>query len=244
MKRQERKELREFVKQQMKKMKEGSTTGNVASYSTPKAFVGDENADEPTSFNVKDAQYAYSIKAPKKKKNFVKIHEVSYKNFKTDISRSSAQKVNQNILEVAKRLGELSRMLDHSIKLKTEQKLNNNIHWKRTNEALLKIHNRIQQLSEKANNLYNLNEATAMSIKDKLVAYFNKAGIRIAPQDVEYNQTGTDQYEFDVMIMGEPEAIDYMKGALIYQGYDGEQPLGNVDQEAEVVANLTKIFKP
>lgn len=244
MKRVEKKELREFVKKQLKKMREGSTTGNVATYSTPNAFVGDENADEPTSFNVKDDQYAYSIKAPKERKNSIKLHEVSYKGFKQDDTRSNVQKINLNILEVAKNLGELSRMLDHSIKLKTEQKFNNNIHWKRTNEALSKIHNRIKQLAEKANNLYDLNEATATTVKTKLVDYFNKAGIRLRPQDVEYNQAGTDHFEFDVMLLGEPQAIDYNKGVLVYQGYDEEQPLGNFDQESEVVANLAKIFKP
>lgn len=243
MRKQEVNELRRFVKEQLKKMREGSSTANVASYSTPKAFVGNEDADEPTSFNVEDEQYAYSIKAPKEKVNVIKLQEVSYNGFKRDQTRTSVQKINTNILEVAKRLGELSRMLDHSIKLKTEQKYANSIHWKKTNEALAKIHNRIQTLSEKANGLYNLNEATAQSIKDKLVDYFNKAGMRIRPQDIEYNQLGTDQYEFDVMILGEPQAIDYAKGLLTYQGYEKEEMLGNLDQEQEVITNLTKIFK-
>jgi len=244
MKKIEKNELREFVKAQLKKMREGSTTANIAVYSTPKAFVGDETADEPTSFNVEDEQYAYSIKAPKERKNSIKLHELSYKGFKEDSTRSNTQKINLNILEVAKNLGSLSRMLDHSIKLKTEQKLNSNIHWKRTNEALSKIHNRITQIAEKANSLYNLNEATANTVKTKLVDYFNKVGITIRPEDLEYNQAGTDHFEFDVMLLGEPQAIDYNRGMLIYQGYDKEQPLGNLDQESEVIANLTKIFKP
>jgi len=243
MKRRERRELREFVKTQLKKMREGSTTGNVASYSTPKAFVGDENADEPTSFNVKDDQYAYSIKAPKERKNSIKLHEVSYKSFKTDETRSSVQKVNLNILEVAKKLGEVSRMLNHSIKLKTEQKMSN-AHWKRTNEALVKIHQRIQELTEKANNLYDLKEATAQSIKTKIVDYFVKAGIQIKPEDVDYNQLGNEWYEFDVMIMGEPQAIDYRNGEVFWQAYDEEIRLGNIAQEQQLVQNITKEFKP
>lgn len=243
MKRKERKELREFVKAQLKKMREGSTTGNVASYSTPRAFVGDEDADEPTSFNVKDDQYAYSIKAPKERKNSIKLHEVSYKSFKTDGTRTSVQKVNQNILEVAKKLGEVSRMLNHSIKLKTEQKMSN-VHWKKTNEALVKIHQRIQELTEKANNLYDLKEATAQSIKTKLVDYFVKAGIQIKPEDVDYNQLGNEWYEFDVMIMGEPQAIDYRNGEVFWQAYDEEIRLGNIAQEQQLVQNITKEFKP
>jgi hypothetical protein len=242
MKSREQKELKEFVKKQLKKMREGSTTGNVASYSTPRAFVGDEDADEPTSFNVQDDQYAYSIKAPKERKNSIKLHEVSYKAFKMDETKTSVQKVNQNILEVAKRLGEVARMLNHSIKLKTEHKLPE-AHWKRTNEALVKIHERISELTQRANQLYNLNEATAQSIKQKLVELFNRAGIRISPQDVDYNQIGTDHYEFDVMILGEPQAIDYNKGEIYWQAYDEEIRLGNLNQEQELVQNLTKEFK-
>lgn len=242
MKRNERRELREFVKAQLKKMRE-NTTASVGSYDTPKAFVGDEDADEPTSFNVKDAQYAYSIKAPKERKNSIKLHEVSYKSFKTDGTRSSVQKVNQNILEVAKKLGEVSRMLNHSIKLKTEQKLSN-VHWKRTNEALVKIHQRIQELTDKANNLYDLREATAQSIKTKLADYFTKAGIQVKPQDIDYNQLGNEWYEFDVMIMGEPQAIDYRNGEVFWQAYDEEIRLGNIAQEQQLVQNITKEFKP
>ena len=242
MKRNERRELREFVKAQLKKMRE-NTTASVGSYDTPKAFVGDEDADEPTSFNVKDAQYAYSIKAPKERKNSIKLHEVSYKSFKTDGTRSSVQKVNQNILEVANKLGEVSRMLNHSIKLKTEQKLSN-VHWKRTNEALVKIHQRIQELTDKANNLYDLREATAQSIKTKLADYFTKAGIQVKPQDIDYNQLGNEWYEFDVMIMGEPQAIDYRNGEVFWQAYDEEIRLGNIAQEQQLVQNITKEFKP
>lgn len=242
MKRQEKKDIREFVKKQIQKMREGSTTANIAVYSTPRAFVGDEDADEPTSFNVQDDQYAYSIKAPKERRNSIKLHEMSYKSFKRDDTRTSVQKVNQNILEVAKKLGEVSRMLNHSLKLKTEQKMSN-IHWKKTNEALVKIHQRILELSNKANNLYDLREATAQSVKTKLVDFFVKAGIQIQPQDVEYNQIGNEQYEFDVMIMGEPHAIDYRNGEIYWQAYDEEIRLGNMSQEAQLIQNLTKEFK-
>ena len=108
---------------------------------------------------------------------------------------------------------------------------------------MVKIHQRISELTEKANKLYNLNEATAQSIKQKLVELFNKAGIRISAQDVDYNQIGTDHYEFDVMIFGEPQAIDYNKGEIFWQAYDEEIRLGNIAQEQELVQNLTKEFK-
>ena len=239
----EKKDLRRFVKEQIRLMRSENTTGNVGSYDTPNAFSKNKDADEPSSFDVEDDQYAYSIKAPKETKNMVKLSELSYKNFKVDESRSSVQKVNSNILEVAKRLNEVSRMLNHSIKLKTEQKMTDNVHWKKTNEALVKMHKKLQELAEKANGLYNLSEATATTIKTTLVDLFTKAGMPIKLQDVDYNQVGTDHYEFDVMLMGEPQAIDYLKGELMYQGYNEEVLIGNIDQEDEVVKKLTQIFK-
>ena len=42
------------------------------------------------------------------------------------------------------------------------------------------------------------------------------------------------------MMDGEPIAIDYNKGQLIYQGYDEEIDLGNLNQEQDVIAKLSQ----
>ena len=42
------------------------------------------------------------------------------------------------------------------------------------------------------------------------------------------------------MINGEPHAIDYDKGQLIYQDYNEEVPLGGIDQPEEVIQNIKK----
>jgi len=237
----EKVEIRNYVKEQIIAVREGSTTANIAVYSTPKAFTGNSDDEGTDAINVSDEQYAYSIKAPKQRKNSVKLHEESYPNFKQDTSRSNVQKINANILEVTKRIRELSQMLNHSIKLKTEQKLDNNIHWKKTNEALAKMHNRIASLSEKANQLYNLQEATAQHVKSELMSLLKQAGyISIKPTDIDYNTTGQDQYEFDVMLDGEPYAIDYNKGVLTFQDYNEEKFLGNLDQPQLIVQNIKK----
>ncbi len=73
---------------------------------------------------------------------------------------------------------------------------------------------------------------------------FAKAGLTIKPQDIDYNQLGTEWYEFDVMLDGEPYAIDYRNGELMYQAYDEEIRLGNFNQEQQLVQNITKEFKP
>lgn len=238
-------EIRLFIKEQTKKLKkEGSTTAGVPGYQTPAAFSGEEGGDGSSKVDLEQGQFAYSIKAPKKKKNFVKLEEVSYKAFKQDSTANEIQKVNRKILEVNKMLREISRALDHSIKLKTESSLDNSKYWKRTNEAILKINERLSEVSKKARKLANLKELAASSVKDKLVQMLVKAGIQVKPQDVSYNQAGTNHYEFDVMISGEPYGIDYKDGELIYQDYDKEMSLGNMDQEQEVIKNLAKTLKP
>ena len=99
---------------------------------------------------------------------------------------------------------------------------------------------RISEVNKKISQLANLKEIAANSVKDKLVQLLIKAGIAISAQDVEYNQVSADHYEFDIMMDGEPIAIDYNKGQLIYQGYDEEIDLGNLNQEQDVIAKLSQ----
>lgn len=244
---QEQAELREFVKQHYSKLKEGSTTANIASYETPNAFTGDKSDDGTQAVDLEDEQYAYSIEAPKKRKNSVKLHELSYKSYKANEEISTIQKINKNILEASKRIREVNRMLDHSTKLKTESKLTDDIHWKKTNEALRKMHERVSALSEKANLLYNLQEATAQQAEKDLLALLNSMGStafkQLGPNDIDHNPVGADHFEFDVMLNGEPIAIDWDKGNLIYQDYSEERLLGNINNPEEVIANIQKHIK-
>jgi galactitol-specific phosphotransferase system IIB component len=241
---QEINELRQYVKEQSKKLKkEGSTTAGVPGYQTPAAFTGNEGGEGAESFDYEDDQFAYSEKAPKTHKHSVKLHEVSYKAFKQDNTVSEIQKVNKKILEVNKMLREISRSLDHSIKLKQESALDNSVYWKRTNEAILKINNRLAEVSKKARKLANLKELAASNVKAKLEQFFKKAGIQVASQDIEYNQVGTEHYEFDIYIGGEPYAIDYQNGELTFQDYDQEVVLGNINQEADLIKNIAQTFK-
>lgn len=237
-------ELKRYIKEQSKKIKnEGSTTAGVPGYQTPAAFTGNEGGEGAESFDYEDDQFAYSEKAPKTHKHSIKLHEVSYKAFKQDGTVSEIQKVNKRILEVNKMLREISRSLDHSIKLKQESAMDNSIYWKRTNEAILKINERLAEVGKKARKLANLKELAASSVRDKLVQFFKKAGMAIAPQDIEYNQVGTEHYEFDVYFNGEPYAIDYQNGQLTFQDYDQEVVLGNINQEADLIKNITQTFK-
>jgi hypothetical protein len=231
-----------IIKRFIKKLKkEGSTTAGVPGYLTPNAFTGDPDAEG--SSKAIGADKAFIIKPSKKKKNFIKIHEISYKNFKQDGSMTEVQKVNKRILEVGRMLREISQALDHSIKLKQESSLDNSLYWKKTNEAIIKINSRVSEITKKARKLANLKELTQASIKEKIVRLFNAAGFDVKEADVSSNQTGNEQYEFDIIINGEPFPVDYDRGMLTYQGFEEEVPLGNLNQQQEVIKALTKLVK-
>lgn len=237
----EKNEVRSYIK---KLRKEGSTTAGVPGFLTAAAWSGEEGGDGTTAIDVEDEQYSFSIKASEKKPHFVKLDEANYKTFKEDSSLSEVQKVNRKVLEVNRMLREISQALDHSMKLKTESSLDNSRYWKKTNEAILKMKVRIGEVNKKVSQLANLKELAANSVKDKLVQIFNKAGLQVTAQDLDYNQIGSDWYEFDVMMNGEPVAIDYKAGEVIYQDYDEDIRLGNFNQEQQLIQNITKEFNP
>ena len=237
----EKNEVRSYIK---KLRKEGSTTAGVPGFLTAAAWSGEEGGDGTNAIDVEDEQYSFSIKASEKKPHFVKLDEANYKTFKEDSSLSEVQKVNRKVLEVNRMLREISQALDHSMKLKTESSLDNSRYWKKTNEAILKMKVRIGEVNKKVSQLANLKELAANSVKDKLVQIFNKAGLQVTAQDLDYNQIGSDWYEFDVMMNGEPIAIDYKAGEVIYQDYDEDIRLGNFNQEQQLIQNITKEFNP
>jgi hypothetical protein len=239
---QEISEIKAFIRKQRKKMKEGSESSAAGAFATPAAFAKNKNSDGTEVLNLKDKQYSYTEKVPKTNINFIKIHEASYKEFKQDPNATEVQKVNRKILEINKMLREISRSLDHSIKLKQESSMDNSTYWKRTNEAILKINRRLSEIGKKARKLANIKELAATSVKDKLISAFNKAGLKVTPSDVAYHQVGKDEYEFDVMLEGEPYAIDFNQGELIYQDFDKETRLGNINQEPELIKMIAQTF--
>lgn len=236
--------IREYIKKMSKLQKEGSTSDGAGAFHVPGAFTGDPKDDGTQAVDTEDPQYAYSIKAKKTNKHFVKLDEASYREFKEDTSANEVQKVNRKILEVNRMLREISRSLDHSIKLKTESSIDNSRYWKRTNEAILKITERLAEINKKAGSLANLQELTSTMVKQRMIQLFQKAGIAVKPEDIDHNQLGSDWYELDIMLNGEPIAIDFKNGEVLYQGYDEEIRLGNINQEQQLIQNIAKEFKP
>lgn len=77
------------------------------------------------------------------------IQEINYKDFKTDSSKSTTQKINSNVLEINKKLREVEQMINHAAKLKTESGADQTVFWKGTIGSFLKIKERLNRLSNK-----------------------------------------------------------------------------------------------
>jgi len=243
-------EIKKFVKKLNKKLKEGSTTDGVGAYATPKAFVGDSEAEG--SKKGLDASTAYHVKPPKKKKFFIgykdqgkhlsDIKEANYKQFKEDASLPQHKKINEAILEINRKINEINQIIKHSAKLKNEAQIGDNKLWRRTNEALLKINKRLNEANKRLREIANLKEIEANSLKNKIVKLFNLAQQPIKPEDVEIAKEG-NVHHVDVYIAGEPLAFDLQGDMLIYQDYDKEVELGNINREQEIIQKIKAIFK-
>lgn len=249
MRKKELSEVQAFVKRLNKKLKEGSTTDGAGAYATPKAFVGDEDAEG--SKKGLDASTAYTIEPSKKKRFFIgykdqgvhlpNIKEANYKQFKEDASIPNHKKINQAILEINRKISEINKLFEHSIKLKTEAQVGDEKLWKKTNEALLKIHRRLNEATKRVRSVANLKEIEASTAKDKFLKIFMRAGMAIDAQDIEIVKQG-NTYVIDVMINGEPSGFDLENDILTYQGFDKEIELGNINREQEVADKLKTIF--
>ena len=83
------------------------------------------------------------------------LNEVSYRDYKKDPTSTPQQKVNRGIIQINKMLGEMERVVNNNIKLKTEMGVQSNHFWKSTgkrfrkiNERMIRIANRLRELSQ------------------------------------------------------------------------------------------------
>jgi hypothetical protein len=78
---------------------------------------------------------------------------VSYRDYKKDPTSTPAQKVNNGIAEVNKMLGEMEKIVQNNLKLKTEMGVDSSHFWKNTSARFSKINERIVRLSNKLKEL-------------------------------------------------------------------------------------------
>lgn len=81
------------------------------------------------------------------------VNEVAYKEWVSDTTMSPKQKINKAILEVAKNLYEVERLIGRSAKLKTEINADQSIYWKNTVNKFTKINERLLKISSKIRNI-------------------------------------------------------------------------------------------
>lgn len=217
------------IKKYIKRIKEGSTTAGVGAYQTPKAFSGNEDGEGAEDIKRISHATAYEIPAKKTRKHSIDLHEVSYKDFKDDATRSTVQKVNESIIEINRKLREITRLISHSQKLKTEASLDDSKLWKRTNEALVKIADRMSEVAMKTKKFANIKEIqTNMGIENT----FKAAGLKTRITK------DSDGIHVDVDHFGEPVGFD-IEGTKVLD--DTGNVVGDLN-DSDIVAKLKDYF--
>ncbi len=147
-------------------LEETNVTGNIdggeGPPKTPYAFHDDEKAGKKKQKANATASTGYEmVKDSLYKKMMSMIHETgqlnetSYREYKKDPTSTPQQKVNRGIMEVNKMLGQMEKIVNNILRLKTEMGVQSDHFWKATgkrfakiNERMVRIANRLKELSQ------------------------------------------------------------------------------------------------
>ena len=131
--------VRKMVRERM--IDEMNTTGNIEGYNTPYAFSG-KDSEKKKAKRQADLT-GYSV-----------VNENRWLALKQDESTAQS-KIGRGISNINKQLREMERFLNWYGKIKNESGVSNKSYWKRTNshiysiqERLLKLDQKIRQISE------------------------------------------------------------------------------------------------
>lgn len=117
--------------------------GEGIEYNTPFAFTDEYEEEEINMANTVDPF----------KESFKKIgrmiSEISYKDFKSDPNSTMKQKLNNNIKEIYKAIGNAEKMINHASKLKTEIGADQTMFFKETFRRFGQIAERMNRLQTK-----------------------------------------------------------------------------------------------
>jgi hypothetical protein len=146
----------------------GNVTANVDGYQTPKAFAKDEEdfekhaKDRAEMFGYKTVGASkhkhfkpiYKVESKSKYKEMMDmLHEGTYKQYRSDESRSSNRKINDSIHSINKTIYEVERAVEHALKLKTEMAIDQRTLWGSSLSRLKKISERINRITKKIHEL-------------------------------------------------------------------------------------------
>jgi len=131
-----------FLKERIRKIvREMNTTGGVEGYMTPKAF--EKPGHEKEKAKKQADLVGYSV-----------VNENRWLELKNE-EASAQSKIGKGISNINKQLKEMERFLNWYGKIKNESGVNNKSYWKRTNnhiyaikERLIKLDQKIRQISE------------------------------------------------------------------------------------------------
>ena len=137
----------------------GNLDGGAGPPKTPFAFGEEEdekdNAEVFDYKKSKETNMNFESTYKKMMKKLSGINEASYREYKKDPTSTPQQKVNRGIMEVNKMLGQMERIVNNNLRLKTEMGVQSNHFWKSTgnrfakiNERIVRIANRLKELSQ------------------------------------------------------------------------------------------------
>tara|TARA_R110002167_G_C12664318_1_gene650226 strand:- start:60 stop:536 length:477 start_codon:yes stop_codon:yes gene_type:complete len=152
------KSFKQYLAEADDEMDEANATGNLdggeGPVKTPYAF-GDgskkskkkqkDNAETATNFElVNDSLY---------KRMMTSLNETSYQDYKKDPTSTPQQKVNRGIAEVNKMLGNMEKIVNNNLRLKTEMGVQSNHFWKSTGNRFAKINERMTRIAHRLKEL-------------------------------------------------------------------------------------------
>ena len=122
-----------------------TTTSAGGEYDTKYAFGKKTDDDTAQAAGMKKVKESTFMKMAK----LTLMNEINYKEYKSDETATSKQKVNRAVKEVNSKLFKIERIINQNIKLKTETGIDENKYWKSTRSNLSKISEKMERLSNK-----------------------------------------------------------------------------------------------
>jgi hypothetical protein len=162
--------LREIIRKCIREaLNEISTTGNVAGYLTPYAFVGDKHGNtnrikqmaKSIGYSLTNRGAEDTKPGDKLQERFAAIQEgvktlqENYYSYRNDETRQPHQKIGQAMSELNRQLKLVERALKMNSRLKKESGLSNDKLWKRTTTQMVKLEGKLTELAARLRDMRN-----------------------------------------------------------------------------------------
>lgn len=125
--------IRAKLREKVGKVEEETTTASVDGYNTPFAFGKNTQADKVRKAKASGTGY--------------ELAENRWLQLKRDETRSPEQKINVGVREIKNQLAEVERFLGWYNKLKMENGVTNEDFYKRTNQSIFRIKERLNKIA-------------------------------------------------------------------------------------------------